>query len=134
MGNNWGGVDSVSHGVDGVVGNGVDSVGNNWGGVDGMSHGVDGVVGNGVDGVVDGVVRSHNNGGSVVRGVDGMGGMDDTSVTDDGVAAHVRGGGSSSETKQGGNDESLKYSLSVLTGVCWSAGLPAHLHFCSVTV
>ena len=102
----------ISHGVGVLVGRGLGQVvsdiaglhggvvGGGCGGVvgsrgRGVSWGVDSVVGDGVD--------------SVVRGVEGMGGVHDTSVADDGVAADSRGGGSSSKTEQGGNDESLKY-------------------------
>jgi len=69
MGNNRGGVDSVSHrvdgmvshGVDGMVGNWVDGMVGNW--VDGMvGNGVNSVVGNAVDGVVDGGMVDGGNG------------------------------------------------------------------------
>ena len=79
-----------------VGGGSVHSVSNHRGGVDSVGHGV--------DGVVDGV--------SKMRGVRGVGGQNDSSVADVSVAAHIRGGGSSSQTEQGGNDESLKYE-------CW---------------
>jgi len=61
VGNDWGSVDSVSHGVDGMVGNWVDGMVGNW--VDGMvGNGVNSVVGNAVDGVVDGGMVDGGNG------------------------------------------------------------------------
>ena len=101
-GNDGGSVDGVGdnrgmvdHWVDGVVSNWVDGVVSNW--VNSMvSHWVDGVMDWGVDSV------------SEMRGVRGVRGKHDTSVADMSVAAHIRGGGSSSQTEQGGNDESLK--------------------------
>ena len=99
-GDDGGSMDGVGNWVNSVVGNWVHGVVSH--GVDGvMSHGVHSVVGHRVDGVVDGV--------SKMRGVRGVGGQNDSSVADVSVAAHIRGGGSSSQTEQGGNDESLKY-------------------------
>jgi len=66
VGNDWGSVDSVSHGVDGMVGNWVDGMVGNW---------VNSVVGNWVDGSVDGVV----DGGVVETGDGGNGVMRDHS-------------------------------------------------------
>jgi len=53
VGNDWGSVDSVSHGVDGMVGNWVDGM---------VGNGVNSVVGNAVDGVVDGGMVDGGNG------------------------------------------------------------------------
>jgi hypothetical protein len=94
------GMDGVmGHGMDGMMGNGMDGVMGH--GMDGMmGHGMDGMMGHGMDGVMDGM--------SEMRGVRCVGGKHDTSVADMSVAAHIRGGGSSSQTEQGGNDESLK--------------------------
>ena len=87
----------VDHGVDGVVKGGsmVDGMMSNW---------VDSMVSNWVDSVVDWSM----DGMSKMRGVRGVRGKHDSSVADVSVAAHIRGGGGSSQTEQGGNDESLK--------------------------
>ena len=101
MGDNGGMVHDGSN--DSMVGHWVDSMVGHW--VDGMvSNGVDGMVGHRVDGVVDWSVDGMSN----MRGVRGVRGKDDTAMADMSMAAHIRGGGSSSQTEQGGNDESLK--------------------------
>ena len=88
------GVDSVSHGVDSVVGNGVDSVGGvgNHGGVDSVSDNSRSVVG-----------------GEVASGDDG------SSVADGGVVSHVRGGGSGGKAEEGGDNKSLKHDVTLDT-------------------
>merc|ERR1712209_103202 len=140
VGNNWSSMDSVSNwvshnwSVDGVVGNhrsSVDSVGNwvsnNWG-VDSMSSvdhwGVDSVGSNnwsvdsmgkwGVDSVGSyhrGSVGDHS-GSNMWSKVSRV--RDNSSNTDGSMVSNIRSGGSSSQTKESRDDESL--------------------HFCSVTV
>ena len=119
-----GGVDGVSHNrgsVDGVSDDrssvhGVShGVGDNRG-VDGVSHGVDSVGSNhrGVDSVgqgsMDGVSNSHggsvgDNSGSNMRGEVSRA-VDNTAMRDGGMVANISGG----QTKESGNDESLKPS------------------------
>ena len=111
------GVDSVGHDGSGV--HGVSHrVGENRG-VDGMSHGVDGVVGNGVDSV--GGVGNHggvdsvsDNSRSVVGG-EVASGDDGSSVADGGVVSHVRGGGSGGKAEEGRDNKSLKHDVTLDT-------------------
>ena len=110
----WGISGCSLHNHGGNDGGSVNGVGDNRGSmVDGVvSHWVDGVVSHWVNSVVsywvDGVMNWGVDSVSEMRGVRGVGGQHDTSVADMSVAAHIRGGGSSSQTEQGGNDESLK--------------------------
>merc|ERR1719476_317569 len=91
------GVDSVSHGVDSVVGDGVNGVGSNHRGVDSVSQGSVDSVSNHGRSVGDN--SGSNMGGEVSRAVD------NTAMRDGGMVANISGG----QTKESGNDESLHF-------------------------